>query len=143
MSDDRTGFELPPVQVSSHTVGEIRAAVRRQISRDIETGVRDESHGEAPHHEDYQDWLREHNRLSALDLLSEAAEYLLSDATDEDELEVIIASDWGRAAVLGVYYPAIGRAGIAWGGNAQWTDADSALDAIERYFGVDGKEISN
>lgn len=40
-----------------------------------------------------------------------------------------------------LYIPSVGRAGIAWGADADWTDADSIEDAIERYLGIDGKEM--
>jgi hypothetical protein len=41
-----------------------------------------------------------------------------------------------------LWYPEILRAGICWGGVTDWTDADSPDDAYERYFGIDGKEMS-
>lgn len=40
-----------------------------------------------------------------------------------------------------LYVPSAMRAGVAWGADADWTDANSAVDAIERYFGIDGKEV--
>lgn len=32
-----------------------------------------------------------------------------------------------------LYIVDLGRAGIAWGADADWTDADSAADALRRY----------
>ena len=32
-----------------------------------------------------------------------------------------------------VYFPEAGRAGVCAGGDSEWTDADSAEDAIDRY----------
>jgi len=40
-----------------------------------------------------------------------------------------------------LYLPLVGRAGIYAGADSDWTDCDSARDALERYFGVDGKEM--
>lgn len=42
-----------------------------------------------------------------------------------------------------LWYEDAGRAGLASGGDAVWTDAQSPEDALERYLGIDGKEISN
>jgi len=47
---------------------------------------------------------------------------------DEEERELP-----ERGAVL--YAPAAGRAGIAWGADADWTDADSLEDGVRRYLG--------
>ncbi len=35
------------------------------------------------------------------------------------------------------------RAGIAWNGDTQWTDATDPVDAAERFFGIYGKEMCN
>lgn len=42
-----------------------------------------------------------------------------------------------------LFFPSARRAGIAHGGEAAWTDADSVRDAIERYFGEENKEMVN
>lgn len=40
-----------------------------------------------------------------------------------------------------LYYPDAGRAGLACGGDAVWTDCDSVEDAVERYLNINGKKI--
>lgn len=40
-----------------------------------------------------------------------------------------------------LYVPSIDRAGLAWGADAQWTDAESPEDAVERFFGINDKEM--
>lgn len=42
-----------------------------------------------------------------------------------------------------LWLPAWGRAGLACGGDAVWTDADTPLDAVERYLGIDGKAMAS
>lgn len=49
----------------------------------------------------------------------------------------------GDTAEIGWLIFADGRAGVAWGGDAQWTDASSAEDAAERFLGLGGKEMCN
>lgn len=39
------------------------------------------------------------------------------------------------------FFPTESRAGLAWGGDAQWTDAESIDDAVQRFLGVGGKEM--
>lgn len=53
------------------------------------------------------------------------------------------ASDHSGGGIDIVWYPDVCRAGIAWGADAQWTDADSVDDALRRFFGVNGKEMVN
>jgi hypothetical protein len=47
-----------------------------------------------------------------------------------------------RETVTGemLWFPAIGRAGIAWGGGANWTDADSPEDALQRWVSGEMRE---
>lgn len=49
--------------------------------------------------------------------------------------------DGEATAVDVLFVPSADRAGVAWGADADWTDASSLDDAIERYFGIDGKEM--
>ncbi len=44
--------------------------------------------------------------------------------------------------IYAVYLPTVGRAGCMAGGNPEWTEAYSATDALERYLGIDGKEMT-
>ena len=41
------------------------------------------------------------------------------------------------------WLPSEGRAGLACGADADWTDAESAADALERYLGIDNKSMAN
>ena len=43
----------------------------------------------------------------------------------------------GADAIELVYFPEIGRAGVASGSDAEWTDASSAADALRRYLNND------
>jgi hypothetical protein len=45
--------------------------------------------------------------------------------------------------VTALYFPEHGRAGVSAGGDSKWTDAESCLDAVERFFGIDGKVMAN
>ncbi len=52
----------------------------------------------------------------------------------------------GNAYAEGIrvlYLPQEGRAGVCWGGDSRWTDCESAEDAVDRFFGNDGKEMCN
>lgn len=40
-----------------------------------------------------------------------------------------------------IFTPDANRAGVTWGADAVWTDADGIEDAIERYLGIDDKEM--
>lgn len=51
------------------------------------------------------------------------------------------AGAYNQEALEILWLPTIHRAGIAWGADAVWTDAKSAKDALERYFGVNGKDM--
>ena len=42
-----------------------------------------------------------------------------------------------------LYHADAGRAGVCSNGDSQWTDCGSIEDAVERYLGIDGKEMSN
>ena len=53
---------------------------------------------------------------------------------------VIKVSDFpNRIQVL--YLPTTGRAGLSWGTAVEWTNAGGISDAIERYFGLHGKQL--
>lgn len=45
------------------------------------------------------------------------------------------------SAVEVLYIPSISRAGIAWGTDVVWTDADSIDNALDRFFSVDWKAL--
>ena len=77
--------------------------------------------------------------LIHLDLRREAKEYLVGN--ERDVLSYLQAHDANSQLIEILYMPSEHRAGIAYGGPAEWTDADSIEDALDRYFGVDGKEI--
>lgn len=63
---------------------------------------------------------------------------------DEDNrFEIWEAAAFNQESIIILYLPYCGRAGIAWGADASWTDCNSAQDALERYFGINGKEICN
>ena len=50
-----------------------------------------------------------------------------------------LRSSWtvGADAIEIVYFPETGRAGVASGSHAEWTDASSAADALRRYLNDD------
>lgn len=50
--------------------------------------------------------------------------YRSSETVDTDAIEI-------------VYFPETGRAGVASGSDAEWTDASSAADALRRYLNND------
>ena len=81
--------------------------------------------------------------LTHLDLLDEVAEIL--DRGDPvvvaRALEIKDGYIQTNSESLGVVFAsATGRAGVAWGGTAWWTDADSVSDALNRYFDDDDEE---
>jgi hypothetical protein len=63
-------------------------------------------------------------------------------AATNEQWELWKASADNEESIWILYFPEIGRAGIAWGADANWTDAESVEDALERYFGVDGKTMA-
>jgi hypothetical protein len=67
----------------------------------------------------------------------------LSEAELGAGYEIWIARVYNDTPLYILYYAADGRAGLVHGGDAVWTDADSVTDAIERYFGDNGKAIVN
>lgn len=58
------------------------------------------------------------------------------------ELYRVASNDVAETGYV-VYAPQAGRAGVAWGSESQWTDCSSAEDAVERFLGLDGKELVN
>jgi hypothetical protein len=75
--------------------------------------------------------------ISHLDLRREAA--TLTGLGEEWEVWRTYNHNEQNVEVLWV--PGAGRAGVAWGGNADWTDADDPQDALERYFRINGQEM--
>ena len=53
-----------------------------------------------------------------------------------------LESDQTEALGWMVADPCTRRAGIAWGGPTVWTDCDGPEDAVERFLGLNGKEVS-
>ena len=81
--------------------------------------------------------------IGPIDLTEEAKRYISDPDYRSSAAAVIICGH----AVLGdgegavepegltiLYFPAESMAGIAWGGDASWTDADSLEDAIEHWL---------
>lgn len=89
-----------------------------------------------------------YDAIQTMDRVEDAESIPYLDLRREAENATELWEYWSCGAYneesLGVlFFPEIGRAGIAHGGDAVWTDADSVQDAIERYFGEDDKEISD
>ena len=86
--------------------------------------------------------------IGAIDLQEE---YKLSGADDPTDWEYYTAQtvgengyiNTGEEAIEILYSPQIGRAGIVWGADADWTDCDSAEDALDRFFGNNDKYMCN
>jgi len=74
--------------------------------------------------------------LRATDLREEAADLMARGAAVE-AARVFFEGQAEAAEVL--YIPEAGRAGLVWGGDAEWTDASSIEDAVQRY--LDGEMI--
>jgi len=67
--------------------------------------------------------------LTSIDLREEAA---------TGECDCLRSSETvGADAIEIVYFPETGRAGVASGSDAEWTDASSAADALRRYLNDD------
>ncbi len=78
------------------------------------------------------------DRLSATDLTREMARQ----QADGVDCEIALAHIDGAAeATQVVFFPAIGRGGVADGADAVWTDADSIEDVVARFVGEGGKEM--
>lgn len=71
--------------------------------------------------------------LSATDLREEAEAILARGEGPVEAARVRIEGEPEHIDVL--YLPEVGRAGLAWGADADWTDCDSLEDAIRRYLG--------
>jgi hypothetical protein len=70
--------------------------------------------------------------LTALDLRRDAANIM----REGEPVEAALVTVEGQAEPLNVLYcPEDGRAGIADGADAEWTDASSVEDAVQRYLG--------
>lgn len=85
--------------------------------------------------------LADADEVRATDLRREVEEYLGS-GTNGPVVEHLIAGAFNQQSIEVVYFPDTGRAGVCHGGNAAWTDASSAEDALRRYFGVDGASMT-
>jgi len=69
------------------------------------------------------------DKLSSLDLRKEATKHHTAEMWQ---------TNWYNAAQLELLWlPATKRAGIAWGAEADWTDASSPEDALQRFFNDD------
>ncbi len=77
------------------------------------------------------------DEIGSRDLRGAAEEHLSAHPV----VEHLLAGAFNAEGVEVVWFPESGRAGVAWGGGADWTDASSADDALRRYFGVDGAEM--
>ncbi len=77
------------------------------------------------------------DNLKARDLAEEAQKPADSDCI---AATVTIIGEPERAEVL--WYSSAGRGGFAWGAPADWTDADSLEDVIERALGIGDKEMA-
>ena len=77
--------------------------------------------------------------IHPLDLREEAK----SLSEQGETYQVAVAGAYNEESITVLYIPSIGRAGIAWGSDAEWTDADSIDDALQRFFGVEDKEMVN
>jgi hypothetical protein len=73
--------------------------------------------------------------ITALDLRDEIEQARLNAAPIEAYCLTELDAEGFRKSVTGsmLWYPALGRAGIEWGSDAQWTDASSPEDALCRY----------
>lgn len=83
--------------------------------------------------------------LAATDLKSEVLDYIAR-ATPRGTAVFFtykVHKRHGRQDGELLWLPDEGRAGIAWGADAQWTDASSPEDAVERFLGLNGKEMCN
>jgi len=61
---------------------------------------------------------------------------------DHEPWELWQARAYNQETIEVLWCPKLQLAGIAWGADAQWTDAESVDDALKRFFSVDGKEMS-
>lgn len=79
--------------------------------------------------------------INAIDLSKIAAE----EGGYAAYLIIPIGDDGYRQSVAAqmIWHSEAGRAGIAWGADASWTDAVSPEDAAERFFGLNDKEMVN
>ena len=75
--------------------------------------------------------------VSASDLRDEA----ISFGDCRAYVVTIYGDDGPRAEAVDLVMFGTDRAGIAWGGDAVWTDCASPEDAIERYLGIDDKAM--
>lgn len=76
------------------------------------------------------------NEISALDLIAE----LHKIGASEDVVCARVVMDGGGEQAQAIYIPALGRAGVACGGDAVWTDCSSLDDGCRRVL-VTGKVI--
>ncbi len=77
--------------------------------------------------------------ITPIDLRAEAQQC----ETDNEPWEAWTAGAYNSEGITILWIPGAQRAGLAWGADAQWTDADSVEDALQRFFGVDDKEMIN
>ena len=81
------------------------------------------------------------DKISAIDLRKIAA----TEGGYEAYILTPVGADGYRQSVAAqmIWHAEAGRAGIAWGADADWTDAQSPEDAAERFFGINDKEMCN
>ena len=77
--------------------------------------------------------------IHPLDLREEAK----SLSEQGETYQIAVAGAYNEESITILYIPAYGRAGIAWGSDSEWTDADSVDDALRRFFGIEDKEMVN
>ena len=81
--------------------------------------------------------------LTAIDLSQEAHAPSDSDCHAASvQIDLGIGHGWEPEAVEVLFVDSVYRAGVAHGAPADWTDADSIEDAVERYLEINGKEMT-
>lgn len=76
-------------------------------------------------------------KISATDLREEA-----EGCSTEEYSCYLVDVDESPEKVQLLWLHGVMRAGITWGADATWTDADSPIDALERYFGINDKTVA-
>ena len=76
--------------------------------------------------------------IVALDLRAVAVEL----TAEGKRWECWQAGAYNQQSISVLWVPDLCRAGVCDGGDSQWTDAYSVDDALQRYFGEAGKEMT-
>lgn len=86
------------------------------------------------------------NGLKHLDLIEEADRdhFVRSSEMSAASVEIDLEDGHGWSTIDAevLFAASDHRAGIAWGAPADWTDAGSIEDAIERYLNINSKEMA-